>query len=985
MTLRFTIDARPAGIYNSTALDCYPFCQVQSVKYRIYYGPYSLWDGGWEQQGGNPSSRYIREATFGGQTGEDLTVEVALPPCTEATANTDQLLAIQIEDIQFTDTMVATSFYLTGCYARIVEIAFAQGNAEAIVAGNVVTTVNDEKMNVTLNRKVSLAALSYDSGRINEQTYENILYRLANNIPAPWGYTCQWGDQSTALPFPVQNHLAILCYHYTGMEVLEGDCIQSNGAAWRIDAIHSYKGARFIQLGGTLDLVTGRMLGATFHTFVEFIDTWGTAPSVDYTVNEGAAGNTSGTGSGYSGGGASGGGGGGSTPTPSSLDEYFASLQSQIDSVSSRNSFDELLATVLNTDILTAQSIYGAVLEVTGGAAIGGAASVGGQLSAGSIKLAAGTPVLSWDSTNSAWHLTGNFYADGWIAAGGVGSGGGGGGGGTTVSWGEATSNYTPLTVGSDTRNLSLAGHKHDTSDINDFSTAVAALIAGSDLATTVAGHTTAINTLNGYFTNGVLGVTHGGTGLSSLAAGDMLYASAANTLAALAGNGTATKKFLTMTSGTPSWGSIAAGDLPTLYWADVQVSNQGDDQTTPSFRSLTVGFITNRYVITGGNNGTYLSIASTTGGQYPQISELARLYKTGVWASTKQSLLPALSDTSGSGFDNVLEYDSTNHAFRLKGNLYADGFISAGGVGSGGGGGGSVVSWTTDIGTDTANVIGLQVGSESHFFYTKPWGDALDLRVQSLEAGSALTITTTGSGNAVTDVSKLGTVITVTKGATFLTAASLDGAEAALASLQSQVDSVSARNSYDELSATVFNADIITASDIYGELTGNAATATKVNNALTISTTAVGATSNTTYDGSAAKTIYSPTQMLNSTSTPTFAGLVDNGALTVKGNTTLGDNAQSDYLDVYAITTIAGKVTLQSTLNAIGYTAIGTIPSHTLLSNQLTVFGTSRFVGAITLSNGSDTVTLSISQDGYLEIDGDMYATGFITAGQTN
>lgn len=37
---------------------------------------------------------------------------------------------------------------------------------------------------------------------------------------------------------------------------------------------------------------------------------------------------------------------------------------------------------------------------------------------------------LVWDDTNKAWHLVGNFYADGFITAGGVGSGGGGGGGG---------------------------------------------------------------------------------------------------------------------------------------------------------------------------------------------------------------------------------------------------------------------------------------------------------------------------------------------------------------------------------------------------------------------------------------------------------------------------------------------------------------------------------------------------------------------------
>lgn len=43
-----------------------------------------------------------------------------------------------------------------------------------------------------------------------------------------------------------------------------------------------------------------------------------------------------------------------------------------------------------------------------------------GLATIGSLKLASGTPVLVWDSDNLAWHLNGNFYADGWITAGGV-------------------------------------------------------------------------------------------------------------------------------------------------------------------------------------------------------------------------------------------------------------------------------------------------------------------------------------------------------------------------------------------------------------------------------------------------------------------------------------------------------------------------------------------------------------------------------------
>ena len=60
----------------------------------------------------------------------------------------------------------------------------------------------------------------------------------------------------------------------------------------------------------------------------------------------------------------------------------------------------------------------------------------------------------------------------------------------------------------------------------------------------------------------GKVGVTLGGTGLSSLSTGDMLYASASNTLSKLAGNGTSTRKALTSLFNVPTWTDFAADNL---------------------------------------------------------------------------------------------------------------------------------------------------------------------------------------------------------------------------------------------------------------------------------------------------------------------------------------------------------------------------------------------------------------------------------------
>lgn len=98
--------------------------------------------------------------------------------------------------------------------------------------------------------------------------------------------------------------------------------------------------------------------------------------------------------------------------------------------------------------------------------------------------------------------------------------------------------------------------------------------------------------------------------------------------------------------------------------------------------------------------------------------------------------------------------------------NFYATGEVSAGGVGSGGSGGGgglieNVYGYSKLDGeykdTDLNNTFNAYTIAQ------------INKRVVSLEGGSALTVTTTGSGNAVTSVAKSGTAITVTKGTTFV------------------------------------------------------------------------------------------------------------------------------------------------------------------------------------------------------------------------
>ena len=126
------------------------------------------------------------------------------------------------------------------------------------------------------------------------------------------------------------------------------------------------------------------------------------------------------------------------------------------------------------------------------------------------------------------------------------------------------------------------------------------------------------------------------------------------------------------------------------------------------------------------------------------------------------------------------LSYDSANNALRLSkdaagkeaANFYATGGITAYGAGAsttgGGGLNGSVKSYSN----------ALKLTSESLSEIASAYSiKALDSRISSLEGGSATAISVSGSGNAVTSVTKNGTTISVVKGSTFLTShQSLDG-----------------------------------------------------------------------------------------------------------------------------------------------------------------------------------------------------------------
>lgn len=157
------------------------------------------------------------------------------------------------------------------------------------------------------------------------------------------------------------------------------------------------------------------------------------------------------------------------------------------------------------------------------------------------------------------------------------------------------------------------------------------------------------------------------------------------------------------------------------------------------------------------------------------------------------------------------LTYDSKNKAIKIDGNLYTTGGITAYGAGAsttGGGGGlnGSVKSYSN----------ALKLTSESLSEIASAYSiKALDSRISSLEGGSAMDVSVSGSGNAVTAVTKSGKTITFTKGSTF----SLNGHTHTFASLTSKPTSLSGYGITDGVNAVSVtgSGNAVTAASVSG------------------------------------------------------------------------------------------------------------------------------------------------------------------------
>lgn len=130
---------------------------------------------------------------------------------------------------------------------------------------------------------------------------------------------------------------------------------------------------------------------------------------------------------------------------------------------------------------------------------------------------------------------------------------------------------------------------------------------------------------------------------------------------------------------------------------------------------------------------------------------------------------------------DILIEEDKANGGLKISGGVYTTKYVSALGLATGNLSGGSSGGGTAydrldawaDYTTDKAGYVlsaGLGADLNSRVGANATSINSILSRLNSLEGGGTTSVTVTGSGNAITDISKGGTAIIATKGATFLT-----------------------------------------------------------------------------------------------------------------------------------------------------------------------------------------------------------------------
>ena len=356
-----------------------------------------------------------------------------------------------------------------------------------------------------------------------------------------------------------------------------------------------------------------------------------------------------------------------------------------------------------------------------------------------SIKaVASNTSMLVWDNDHGAWRVMGNLYADGWVAAGGIGSGSGGGGGiDLDRMWQSLTNNtdkpnveiniaHIPTLTAAKIPDITTA----KVSDINTWVTSKGLSIAG--LSVNIGGSITAAALrqalgISGDETPTISSVVlTNGANYSEITVDDTSASfytkaqidSALGNFVTIAGGQTITGAKTFSAWLTASGGIITGGDIypstdlgGSLGYSTRRFSNlnvreistgginfkSSDNSDTTGYLSFQAGYMILRSGSNIGSSYKQLTFHESYG-FYPDSTGVNLGYSgaSNRWQTiygVNADLTGDLSLASSSHIDIGplrIEYDATNKALHITKKdsndtetygLYADGFVSAGGV----------------------------------------------------------------------------------------------------------------------------------------------------------------------------------------------------------------------------------------------------------------------------------------------------------------
>ena len=179
----------------------------------------------------------------------------------------------------------------------------------------------------------------------------------------------------------------------------------------------------------------------------------------------------------------------------------------------------------------------------------------------------------------------------------------------------------------------------------------------------------------------------------------------------------------------------------------------------------------TGKYLLLGANNENHIYIGTNGNVNIGDIQSTS--YRLNVNGTARVTALRI--------GDITIEEDKANGGLKISGGVYTTKYVSALGLAtgnlSGGSSGGGIAydrldAWA-DYTTDKAGYVlsaGLGADLNSRVGANATSINSILSRLNSLEGGGTTSVTVTGSGNAITDITKGGTAIIATKGATFLT-----------------------------------------------------------------------------------------------------------------------------------------------------------------------------------------------------------------------